>query len=206
MTITFGFLFLVRHSSRDRKLSVIIYLLDQTGYRPGVKEEGGVGIRTLRVEHITMLDENYVRLNFIGKHRVEYDKPNKVDPRVYKLLEEFLSNKTDHDLVFDKVSYVYLNNHLKNKYDGITSGVFRTYKGSSMFETEVSKLTEKWLNDHPNADPQNQFQLLKENCYDVARNKVKEKLNHIKEVSGDNYIDPRIIVAWYVVQSNLDTT
>lgn len=200
MTITFGFLFLGSHPLKDQKLSVIIYLLDHTGYRPGVKREGGVGIRTLRVEHITLLGDNRVRLNFFGKHQVEYDKYNEVDPRVYKLLGKFLSNKTDDDLVFDQVSYQYLNDHLKENYGGITSCVFRTYKGSSMFETEVSKLTEKWLNDQPNADPQNKSQLLIKNCYDVARNKVKDKLNHINEVSGDNYIDPRIIVAWYVLR------
>lgn len=190
-----------------------------TGCRPGSlgndrKDDNpsGRGIANLRVGHITLFDDDHINLHFIAKRHSEYDKKHKVDTRVYKLLKKFLgdggtmlrhvtttSTQRCHKInakrpVFNHVNYSDLEMHLDKKY-GIKPRDFRTFRASNVFETELNDRANEWTRTNPDADEQTQITELTQ-IYGEARKKIKELLNHKDIKYGDNYIDPRIIVAW----------
>lgn len=154
---------------------VVIYLLDETGYRIGstAKTETGLGFLSLCVKHVILLERNVIYFNFYGKDHVPYDIHLKVEENVHKLIEEFRRNKRPDDIIFNLLAYNKLNIYLKQQY-GITAHVFRTYKASKVFEQALQ------ASDSVN----------------IARKCVKTLLNHNWLESGEYYIDPRIIIFW----------
>ena len=72
-----------------------------------------VGVVSLRVEHIENLENNEIKLDFLGKDSVRYVRTVKVDEIVYKNLLELKQNKDKSDDIFDKIKTVDLNEYLK---------------------------------------------------------------------------------------------
>ena len=78
-----------------KQLATSLYFIDKLALRVGgskdKKEEADtVGVTSLRIEHITLLPENVVKLDFLAKDSVRFCKKIKVIPDVYENLHLFI--------------------------------------------------------------------------------------------------------------------
>ncbi len=128
-----------------KQLALAIYFLDKLGLRIGSRikdsklEADSVGLITLRVEHIELLDDNTIRLDFFGKDYIRYTNKIKLEPIVYNALTTILKGKKKDDMIFDLINIKNINDYLNEYMNGLTSKVFRTYNASILFQSELSK-------------------------------------------------------------------
>lgn len=163
-------------TEKDAKLEkwIIIYMIDKLGIRIGHENERGTfGCCTLTKKHVKFLNNKEIKLTFLGKHNILYDKVVNLDPKVIVYLKKQkgrLFPNTDPSMV----------NRVLNKYiSGLTAKVFRTYNVNHKLQLLLAKKPidvkpKKWL-IHANK----QIALF---CNHTSRSTSKE-----------NYIDPRII-------------
>ena len=133
---------------KEKQLSTALYIIDNLSLRVGgnkdTKEEADtVGVTSLRVEHITLLENNYIKLDFLGKDSVRYCKKFIVSEIVYKNINEFMNNKTKKDNLFDLITSSVLNEYLNSILTGLTAKVWRTYNASLLFQKELNKIKEE---------------------------------------------------------------
>ena len=80
-----------------RQIATSLYFIDKfalrVGGEKGEDEADTVGVTSLRVEHIKLLENNTVELDFMGKDYIRYKRTLSVEPQVYKNLKEFMQNK-----------------------------------------------------------------------------------------------------------------
>jgi DNA topoisomerase-1 len=74
----------------------------RVGNEKSEDESDTVGVTSLRVEHITILDNNKIKLDFYGKDSVRYVKELQVNENVYTNIKEFMKNKDDN--LFDLIN------------------------------------------------------------------------------------------------------
>ena len=79
---------------KKKQLATALYFIDKLALRVGgskdKKEEADtVGVTSLRIEHINLLSENVVKLDFLAKDSIRYCKKVRVLPIVYNNLEMF---------------------------------------------------------------------------------------------------------------------
>jgi DNA topoisomerase-1 len=134
--------------AKNKQLATALYFIDNLALRVGgskdTKEEADtVGVTSLRVEHITLMDNNTIKLDFLGKDSVRYCKKVSVSQQVYKNLEEFIKNKNKKDDIFDLVTATALNDYLSSFMEGLTAKVWRTYNASLVFQKELDKVREE---------------------------------------------------------------
>jgi DNA topoisomerase-1 len=137
---------------KNRQLATALYFIDNLSLRVGgskdMKEEADtVGVTSLRVEHISLLEGNTIKLDFLGKDSVRYCRKVSVHSQVYKNLEEFLNSKTKKDDLFDLITASNLNEYLNNIMKGLTAKVWRTYNASLLFQKEIDKIKEEKVSD-----------------------------------------------------------
>ena len=133
---------------KTRQLATALYFIDNLALRVGgskdTKEEADtVGVTSLRVEHITLLEPNVIKLDFLGKDSVRYCKKIAVHSQVYKNLQEFMTSKLKKDNLFDLITSSQLNDYLNLIIKGLTAKVWRTYNASLLFQKEIDKLKEE---------------------------------------------------------------
>jgi len=165
-----------------KQLATALYLIDtlaiRVGNEKGSDESDTVGATTLKVENIKLLTNNIVELDFLGKDSVRYHNKFVVTPEIYKNLEEYIKDKSQDDLLFDKISSLDLNKYLKRFMKGLTAKVFRTYNASSLFQKELDKIAIKYK-DYDKDDLIDK--ILHE--YALANLKVAKLCNHQKAVA-----------------------
>ena len=165
-----------------KQLATALYFIDnfalRVGNEKGDDEADTVGVVSLRVEHIENLDNNEIKLDFLGKDSVRYVRTVKVDEIVYKNLLELKQNKNKSDDIFDKIKTVDLNEYLKIFMDGLTAKVFRTYNASNLFADELDNITKKY-NTY---DKDDKYDLLLDG-FNKANAKVALLCNHQKNIS-----------------------
>ena len=126
---------------KKRQLAVVVYLIDyfalRIGNEKGSDEADTVGTVSLRVEHLTLLTENKIKLSFLGKDSVPYENTFIVTESIYLNLEKFIKGKTQNDNIFDQISTTMVNNYLKTFMKKLTARVFRTYNASKIYEAEL---------------------------------------------------------------------
>lgn len=137
---------------KNRQLATALYFIDNLSLRVGgnkdTKEEADtVGVTSLRVEHITLLEGNTIKLDFLGKDSVRYCKKINVHSQVYKNLEEFSKSKTKKDELFDLITATNLNEYLSSIMTGLTAKVWRTYNASLLFQKEIDKIKEEKISE-----------------------------------------------------------
>jgi DNA topoisomerase-1 len=137
---------------KNRQLATALYFIDNLSLRVGgnkdTKEEADtVGVTSLRVEHLTLLENNMIKLDFLGKDSVRYCKKITVHSQVYKNLEEFIGSKTKKDDLFDLITASTLNEYLSSIMKGLTAKVWRTYNASLLFQKEIDKIKEEKISD-----------------------------------------------------------
>ena len=173
---------------KNRQLATALYFIDNLALRVGgskdTKEEADtVGVTSLRVEHITLMDEPNIKLDFLGKDSVRYCKKVGVHTQVFKNLQEFISNKNKKDDLFDLITSTSLNEYLSSFMEGLTAKVFRTYNASLLFQKELDKVKEDKVES---IDPNERLNYLIA-MFNQANTAVALLCNHQKNV--DKTID-----------------
>lgn len=170
----------------NRQLSTALYLIDNLALRVGgmkdTKEKADtVGVTSLRVEHITIYDDNTIKLDFLGKDSVRYCKKIKIDEIAYNNIKDFILNKNKKEDLFDKITSAQLNNYLNNMMDGLTAKVWRTYNASILFQKELDKINTNILEKMPESERINYLTSI----FNQANTAVALLCNHQKNVSSD---------------------
>ncbi len=130
---------------RKKQLATALYLIDKLALRVGSsknKKETAdtVGVTSLRVEHLKLLENNYIKLDFLGKDSIRYCNRIKVTPEIYKNLESFEKEKNKKNQLFNLINSQSLNDYLKSFMPKLTSKVFRTYNASETFQKGLNKI------------------------------------------------------------------
>lgn len=166
-----------------KQLATALYLIDTLALRVGNEksddESDTVGVTSLRVEHITILDNNKIKLDFYGKDSVRYVKELQVNENVYTNIKEFMKNKDDN--LFDLINSNSLNKYLQTFMIELTAKVFRTFNASNLFYEELNKITEKY--DKYNKPDKVQLLL---DLFNQANTKVACLCNHQKNISNNH--------------------
>lgn len=172
-----------KNDIKIRQTATALYFIDQFALRVGNEksedEADTVGVTSLRVEHLTLEQNNIISLDFLGKDSVRYKNKVAVIPIVYENIKLFLENKTDDDQIFDKINPNDINTYLHSFMKGLTSKVFRTYNASNLFQKELEKVTYKIIKNKEKGD--NVSILL--DLYNRANAKVALLCNHQKNIS-----------------------
>lgn len=117
------------------------------------------------------IQDNEIKLDFLGKDSMRYVNTVKVIPSVWKAIQLFRAGKNPQDDLFDKIDAQALNDYLKSQMEGLTAKVFRTYNASITLQQELKKceLTGLTLEE-------------KVEKYDEANKQVAILCNHQKTV------------------------
>jgi DNA topoisomerase-1 len=131
---------------KKRQLATALYFIDNFALRVGGKKDSKeeadtVGVTSLRVEHISLLEDNIIKMDFLGKDSIRYCKKVNVHVNIYENLKLFIKDKSKKDDLFDLISSNSLNEYLNSFMEGLTSKVWRTYNASFIFQKELDKLT-----------------------------------------------------------------
>ena len=159
---------------KRRKVATVAYLIDNFKIRVGDENEtesGTVGATSLRSEHIKLhQSRQMVRLRFLGKDSILFDRELEVSPEAYKNLREFISNHDER--IFSGITTEAIREFLSEAMPGLSPKVFRTFSATQLFrqKLEDSKVTKE------SADPEKKMALME------ANEAVARLLNHKKAV------------------------
>lgn len=183
---------LISPDMKTRQLATALYFIDHLALRVGGKKDSKeeadtVGVTSLRLEHLTLMENNTIKLDFLGKDSVRYCKKVNVVADIYKNLEDFSKNKTKKDDLFDLINSSSLNEYLNNFMKGLTAKVWRTYNASVVFQKELDKINEEKI---AKIDPEEKLNFLI-SMFNQANTTVALLCNHQKNVSKslDEQID-----------------
>lgn len=158
---------------KRRKVATVAYLLDVFKIRVGDEKEtesGTVGATSLRSEHIRLHKSlPRVKLHFLGKDSILFEREEEVAPAAYKNLKDF---SADGDRIFSGVTTEGVREFLSESMPHLSPKVFRTFSATQLFreQLEQSKVTPT------SEDSQKKMALLEANAA-VAR-----LLNHQKAI------------------------
>jgi DNA topoisomerase-1 len=130
--------------------AVALYLIDNLALRVGgakdTKETADtVGVTSLRVEHLTLLENSMIKLDFLGKDSVRFCKKIQVIEPVYKNLQDFIKDKKNKEELFEYINATVLNQYLDSFMEGLTAKVWRTYNASQLFQKEIDRIKEEHI-------------------------------------------------------------
>lgn len=169
-----------------KQMATALYFIDNLALRVGGKKDSKeqadtVGVTSLRVEHITFLDSNTIKLDFLGKDSIRYCQKVQVSKEVYQNLTEFVTNKDKKKDLFDLVDSKLLNNYLENFMKGLTAKVWRTYNASYLFQKEIDKIKPEKICGISESERINYLLGL----FNMANTKVALLCNHQKNVPSN---------------------
>ncbi len=169
---------------KTKQLATALYLIDnlalRVGNEKGEDEADTVGVCSLRVEHVKLLDDNKIKLDFLGKDSVRYVNTVKIQPEVYDTIAKFIENKKPSEDLFDQINPSMLNVYLKSMMEDLTAKVFRTYNASELFQTELDSINKSI--DKMDDKQSDKINLILD-MYNRANIKVAMLCNHQKNVS-----------------------
>jgi len=179
---------------KNKQLATALYLIDNLALRVGGKKDSKehadtVGVTSLRVEHIILLDNNTIKLDFLGKDSIRYCRKVSVHSNVYNNLKDFTKNKSKKEDIFDLITPSSLNEYLNSFMEGLTAKVWRTYNASFIFQKELDKLTtSKKIEMFTDKDERYLYLI---SIFNQANTEVALLCNHQKAVTTnlDNSID-----------------
>jgi len=183
---------LISNDLKLKQLATALYFIDELALRVGGKKDSKeeadtVGVTSLRVEHLTLLDNNTIKLDFLGKDSIRFCKKISVLSNVYKNIESFIKDKNKKDELFNLINSSSLNNYLNSFMEGLTAKVWRTYNASLLFQKELDKIREDKISE---INPDERLNFLISMFYQ-ANTAVALLCNHQKSVSKglDEQID-----------------
>lgn len=167
---------------KTRQIATALYFIDvfalRVGNEKGEDETDTVGVTSLRVEHIDLLDKGRIKLDFLGKDSVRYNRTVQVDDIVYENMQQFTADKNRYDNIFGSVTSIDINRYLQSFMPDLTAKVFRTYNASNTFQKELKKVEKKFVQ----ADEVDQTNILLDE-YNKANAKVALLCNHQKNIN-----------------------
>jgi DNA topoisomerase I len=173
-----------------RQLATALYLIDKLALRIGNEkkedEADTVGITTLKIKNVFLLDDSTIKLDFLGKDSIRYVNKFKVPVTVYNNIKEFHNDKdkANGDDLFDLINSDSLNKYIKSFMKKLTSKVFRTFNASYLMQIELKKISNKYKDyDKPDKLAKMHHE------YEMANLKVAKLCNHQKlatKTSGVN--------------------
>ena len=167
---------------KTRQLATALYFIEnlalRIGNEKGKDEADTVGVTSLRIEHLSLLENNKIKLDFLGKDSVRYTKKIEVDEIVYNNLKDFTNEKNRKDDLFNEINANELNKYIQGYMKGLTSKVFRTMIASRLFQKELNKITSKY----ENYDNEDKINLLLDE-FNKANAKVALVCNHQKNIN-----------------------
>jgi DNA topoisomerase-1 len=86
--------------------------------------------------------DNFIKLDFLGKDSIRYENTVQVTPEVYKQLRKFTQAKSPEDLIFDRINTSRLNDYLKDMMSDLSAKVFRTYNASNCLQSQLYEKNE----------------------------------------------------------------
>jgi len=158
---------------KRRKVATVAYLIDVFKIRVGDEKEtesGTVGATSLRSEHIRLQKSlPRVKLHFLGKDSILFEREEEVAPAAYKNLKDF---SRDGDRIFSGVTTEAVREFLSEAMPHLSPKVFRTFSATQLFreQLEQSKVSSE------SEDSQKKMALLEANAA-VAR-----LMNHQKAI------------------------
>jgi DNA topoisomerase-1 len=169
-----------------KQLATALYFIDNFALRVGGKKNtkekaDTVGVTSLRVEHLTLLGDNNIKLDFLGKDSIRYCKKSKVTNLVYKNLIDFISGKDKKEDLFDLINNSSLNDYLNSFMKGLTAKVWRTYNASNTFQKELDKVSSAKIDKMPEQERINYLITF----FNQANTAVALLCNHQKSVTSD---------------------
>jgi len=169
---------------KTKQLATALYLIDnlalRVGNEKGEDEADTVGVCSLRVEHIKLLDGNKISLDFLGKDSVRYTNTVEIQPEIYNALVSFIKGKKPSEDLFEQINPAMLNVYLKSMMEDLTAKVFRTYNASKLFQDELDSIDKEI--EKMNNDDSSKINLILD-MYNRANVKVAMLCNHQKNVS-----------------------
>ena len=131
-----------------RQVATALYFIDnfalRIGNEKGEDETDTVGVTSLRGEHIQPLGDNKIKLDFLGKDSVRYNRILNVSNQVYDNINLFMQGKNKTDNLFDLISSNDVNKYLQSYMKNLTAKVFRTFNASNLFQKELKKISKKF--------------------------------------------------------------
>ena len=175
---------LLNDDIKIKQLATALYLIDNLALRVGGQKDTSekadtVGVTSLRVEHITLLDDNIIKLDFLGKDSIRFYKKIAVHTDVYKNLKLFLTNKTKKDMIFNLINSSMLNEYLNSFMKNLTSKVWRTYNASHTFQLKINNIK---LSSSISKEEKLNYLISK---FNEANTEVALLCNHQKNVNED---------------------
>lgn len=167
----------------SKQLATCLYFIDNLALRVGNEksndEADTVGVTSLRVEHISLLPNNTIKLDFLGKDSIRYVNEIKVDDIIINNIKEFMKDKDKKDELFEKINSNSINKYLQTLMNNLTAKVFRTYNSSILLQNELNDITNNYSNYKKDDKPHLLLDL-----YNTANAKVAKLCNHQKNVSN----------------------
>lgn len=165
-----------------RQIATALYFIDNFALRIGNEKSDDsaetFGVTSLKVEHIELMESNKIKLDFLGKDSVRYNRILTVDDQIYKNIKEFTESKKKDDDLFDKIIANDVNKYLQSFLKGLTAKVFRTYNASHLFQKELKKINKKY----DTYESEDKINLLIDE-YNKANAKVAILCNHQKQIN-----------------------
>ena len=183
---------------KQYQLGCAICLIDRFCIRVGNEKDHNeadtVGACTLRCEHLHLLANNRVRVRFLGKDSVEYDRTCTVPPALIASLKLCLTKKGLSQQLFDAVSSHNVNTALGRFLPGLTAKVFRTAHASRKFCKCV-----RAYNKCNGCTPLQHFRNCNKTIAQLCNHKRTTNCTMVDALSTSrvNYIDPRIAIAFF---------
>jgi DNA topoisomerase-1 len=169
-----------------KQIATAFYFVDKLALRIGNEKSEDtadtVGVTSLRNEHVTLLPNNTIELDFLGKDSVRYHNKTVVEKQVYDNIKEFKNKKEPYEELFNFIKSSDVNKYLQSFMKDLTAKLFRTYHASHMFQKELNKI----LNKFPSDDKQkwSTAEILDE--YTKANIKVAQLMNHQKNITKND--------------------
>lgn len=93
----------------NRQRATAVYLIDKFALRAGNEkgddEADTAGCCSLKFEHVTLMPDNHVIFDFLGKDSIRFCQEVEVIPQVFKNLKIFKkAPKGDGDEIFDRLN------------------------------------------------------------------------------------------------------
>jgi len=177
---------LLSNDIKIKQMATALYFIDTLALRVGGKKNtkekaDTVGVTSLRVEHITLIPPNTLKLDFLGKDSIRFCKKVNVIKDVYSNIELFIKDKDNKRLLFDKINSNMLNEYLNSFMKNLTAKVWRTYNASYLFQKELDKIRMDRVEKLPESERMNYIISL----FQQANTAVALLCNHQKAVTSN---------------------
>jgi DNA topoisomerase-1 len=164
---------LVAEDLKRRKAATVGYLIDIFNIRVGDEKEtesGTVGATSLRRIHVRLHESQpKVKLHFLGKDSILFERELEVSPAAFRNLKEFAS---ESDRLFSGITTDAVREFLSEAMPGLSPKVFRTFSATQLFreQLDAAKVTKE------NPDVEKKMALMEANAA------VAQLLNHQKAI------------------------